>query len=73
MNWGTWVAWLLKCPTLDFGSGHDLKVPGFEPPHCQRGACLAPLSSLSLINKNSLRKKKDPLINSVRHNLKPKD
>ena len=24
--WGAWVAQLVKCPTLDFGSGHDLRV-----------------------------------------------
>lgn len=23
---GAWVAQLVKCPTLDFGSGHDLRV-----------------------------------------------
>ena len=22
--WGAWVALSVKCPTLDFGSGHDL-------------------------------------------------
>ena len=27
---GTWVAQSGKCPTLDFSSGHDLKVRGFE-------------------------------------------
>ena len=26
--WGAWVAQLVKCPTLDFGSGHDLRVMG---------------------------------------------
>ena len=25
-KWGTWVAYLVKQPTLDFGSGHDLRV-----------------------------------------------
>ena len=24
--WGPWVALSVKCPTLDFGSGHDLTV-----------------------------------------------
>ena len=24
--WGAWVAELVECPTLDFGSGHDLTV-----------------------------------------------
>ena len=28
---GTWVAQLVKCPTLGFGSGHDLKVWELEP------------------------------------------
>ena len=28
---GTWVAGSVKRPTLDFGSGHDLTVRGFEP------------------------------------------
>ena len=29
--WGTWVAHLVKHPTLDFGSGHDLAVHEFKP------------------------------------------
>ena len=29
--WGTWVAQSVKHQTLDFGSGHDLTVCGFEP------------------------------------------
>ena len=32
--WGAWVAQLVKCPTLDFGSGHDLTVCGIEPYVC---------------------------------------
>ena len=28
---GAWVAQSVRCPTLDFGSGHDLKVGEFEP------------------------------------------
>ena len=28
---GAWVAQLVKHPTLDFGSGHDLMVHKFEP------------------------------------------
>ena len=28
---GTWVAQLVKCPTLDFGSGHDLRVMRLSP------------------------------------------
>ena len=27
---GTWVTQSVKSPTLDFGSGHDLTVHGFE-------------------------------------------
>ena len=30
-SWGTWVAQLIKQPTLGFGSGHDLTVCEFEP------------------------------------------
>ena len=26
-----WMPQLVKCLTLDFGSGHDVKVCGFEP------------------------------------------
>ena len=29
--WGTWVAQSVKSLALDFGSGHDLMVRGFEP------------------------------------------
>ena len=29
--WGTWVAQSLKRLTLDFGSGHDLRVREIEP------------------------------------------
>ena len=28
---GTWVAQLVKSPTIGFGSGHDFTVRGFEP------------------------------------------
>ena len=28
---GSWVAWLVKPPTLDFGSEHNLAVREFEP------------------------------------------
>ena len=28
---GAWVAQLVKRPTLDFNSGHDLTVSGLEP------------------------------------------
>ena len=30
-SWGTWVAHLVNCPTIDFGSGHDLMVFEIEP------------------------------------------
>lgn len=30
-EWGTWVAQLVKHLTLDFGSGHDLRVVGSRP------------------------------------------
>ena len=29
--WGTWVAQLVKGPTLDFGSGHDLMFVSLSP------------------------------------------
>ena len=29
--WGDWVAQLVKPLTLDFGSGHDLRVHEFKP------------------------------------------
>ena len=38
---GAWVAQSVKRLTLGFGSGHDLRVRGFEPHmefHAQRGA-----------------------------------
>ena len=30
-TWGTWVAQLVKCPTLGLCSGHDLTVHEFKP------------------------------------------
>ena len=30
-SWGVWVAQCIKCPILDFGSGHDLMVGEVEP------------------------------------------
>ena len=30
-SWGTWLAQSVKHPTLDFGSGHDLRVMGLSP------------------------------------------
>ena len=31
MIWGNWVAQLVKCLTLDFGSGHDLGIVRLSP------------------------------------------
>ena len=31
LHWGTWGAQSVKCPTFDFGSGHDLTVHELEP------------------------------------------
>ena len=45
---GTWVVQLVECLTLDFGSGHDLTVRGFEP--CVSSA----LTSRSLLGSLSL-------------------
>ena len=36
---GSWVAQLVKCPTLYLDSGHDLIVPEFEP-HAGSGSTL---------------------------------
>ena len=30
-HWGTWVAQSVKCPTLNFSSGHDLRVVRWSP------------------------------------------
>ena len=51
-TWGTWVAQLVECLTLDFCSGHDLTVCEFKP-HIGLTAistepALDPLSPLSL-------------------------
>ena len=70
--WGTWVAQLVKHPTLGFSSGHDLTVCGFEP---QVGLCaisadwdshflplsLHPLPALSLSLSLSLKIHKNKL------------
>ena len=56
MDRGDWVAQLVKCPTLDFGSGHDLTVGEFDP-HVWLFAdsvelawdCLSPSLSLPLL------------------------
>ena len=42
------MAQSVKCPTLDFGSGHDLTVRGMEPRVEQCGTCLGFSLSLSL-------------------------
>ena len=46
---GSWVAQLVKHPTLDFGSGHDLGVVGSSSASCSAGDLLEILSlTLSL-------------------------
>ena len=30
-SWGAWVAQSVKCPTLDFGSGHYLRILRSSP------------------------------------------
>ena len=54
--WGDWVTQSVKHLTLDFGSGHDLTVHGFEPHVSMEPAwdslspsLSAPLSMLSLL------------------------
>ena len=58
-----WVAQLVECPALDFGSGHDLTVREFEPRvglHAGHGGCLG--FSLSLfLSPSSLCKVKNCL------------
>ena len=44
--WGAWVAQPMKCPTLDFGSGHD--PTGFFLPSAPPRACVTRSLSLSL-------------------------
>ena len=56
---GAWVAQLIKHPTLDFCSGHDLTVCEIEPCvglclHWQHGACLGFSLPLSLPRLPSL-------------------
>ena len=46
--WGAWVAQLVKQPTLDFGSGHDLTVREIEPLIGSLLGILCLLLSLSL-------------------------
>ena len=45
---GTWVAQLAGYPTLDFSSGHDLMVCGFEPR--VRGSSLVVQSLLRILS-----------------------
>ena len=47
-SWGVWVAQSVKHQNLDFSSGHDLTIHGFEPHICQCGAFLGFSLSLSL-------------------------
>ena len=44
---GAWVAQLVKCGTLDFGSGHDLMVCEMEP---QWGPVLTAWSLLGILS-----------------------
>jgi len=47
---GTWVAQLVKCPTLDFGSGHG-QGPGIKHHvglHAQQGVCVGIFSLSNL-------------------------
>ena len=49
--WGTWVAQLVKNPTLDFDSGHDLTFHEIKSQvglHAERGAYLGFSPPLSL-------------------------
>ena len=72
LRWGAWVAQSGKRPTLDFSSGHNLTVCGFQPhvglctnstEHAQDSLSL-PLSAPTLlarslkINENKLKKKR---------------
>ena len=69
-EWGTWVAQSMKRQTLDFGSGHDLMVCGFESRSGSAltvGSLLGVLSPslplpvshvLSLKNKHQKKKKR---------------
>ena len=49
---GAWAAHLMKCPTLEFGSGHVVAVGGFDTPTSlcsEHGSCSDSVSlSLSL-------------------------
>ena len=48
--WGAWMAQLVKHPTLDFGSGHDLRVCEIDPCiglYADSGACFGFFPSLS--------------------------
>ena len=51
VGWGTWGAKSVECPTLDFGSRHDLMVCEIgalcRALHWQSGACLGSSPSLS--------------------------
>ena len=58
MLWGAWVAQSVERLTLDFSSGHDLTVCGFEPHICavsmEPRACFG---SISLKYKRKHEKK----------------
>ena len=44
---GTWVALSVRCPTLGFGSGRRLLVPGFDPYSVLTVRCLLGILSFS--------------------------
>ena len=68
-SWDTWVPQSVDLMTLDFGSGHDLRVIGIELHlglHAQHGACLRFSLSLSLLLSLSLKikiEKRNILVN----------
>ena len=58
--WGAWVAQLVKCLTLDFGSGNDLTVCGTEP---YVGLCTDREELLGILSLSL------PLLHSCAHSL----
>ena len=60
MWWGAWVGQSVKCPTLDFGAGHDLMVVRASHTECGTcwGFCPSPPSAPPLLVCPLTRKKK---------------
>ena len=54
MNWGAWVAQLVERPTLDFGSGHDLKVCEISEIKPELGSVLTGQNLLGILSLLSL-------------------